>query len=192
MKIVLLNGAPRAGKDTAGKLILEYVVNGQNGYHYKFSDPLKSSVHAMFHISIEPDALESVKDVPHAGMFGKTPREMYIHFSEHCMKPKLGQNVFAELMVKRLELLRSRHKDSVVVATDCGFQPEADVLIDFVGTKNVLLVELRREGCSFKGDSRGYLKARPGMQKLLILNNGTIRDLRLRLVNELSAWVNGY
>lgn len=193
MRIVVLNGAPRSGKDTSGQLILDYVVDGRShGYRLKFSDPLKSSVHAMFGYSLEPDALESVKDLPNERMFGKTPREMYIQFSEKNMKAMFGPNVFADLMIQRLIDLRRHKAHALVIIADCGFQPEADRVAAWVEPHNFCLVELHRPGCTFAKDSRSLLRTPKGAKKLVIDNDKDIAHLRRTLCRELTSWVNGH
>lgn len=179
MKLVLFNGPPRSGKDTstlmAMNFLQEHKCYGHGAYAYRFAEPLKDAVHALFGMAgIETEHFNDRKSTKTDEFLGMTPREAYIWMSEICAKPKFGKDFFAKVAVNHLK----QFNDMTVVISDCGFQAEVDVLIDEFGVENVWLVHVHRMGCDFKNDSRGFIK-HPDLQHMLFLrNDGTLEHLR--------------
>lgn len=166
MKIILINGPPRSGKDTAGEII-HGILNTRKGPDHitphldKFAELVKERAHGLYGLVDQDGPLfasyfEDVKDQPRSEFLGLTPRQAYIAVSETYYKPTHGENIFGRLMLERI---RSFHKGrcGVVILTDSGFAPEAQVLIDEYGAGNVFLIRLHRPGFDFEGDSRGYI-----------------------------------
>ena len=152
-KIVLFNGPPRSGKDTATRFAMEYF--GKRAVHYRFAGPLKDAVHGLFGLpGIMQEHFDSVKDIPQELFFGMSPREAYIWLSENAVKPKFGKTFFANVAVNNLSRITN---DSTVIISDCGFFEEVDALIKAFGKDNVAIVYLKRTGTSFDGDSRNYV-----------------------------------
>lgn len=193
VKILLLNGPPGCGKDTLGNMLCQKYDLG----HLKFSRPLKDAAYALYSAlqgdgdkhQMSQDYLETLgKDIPEEFFLGRTPRDAFIALSEKLLKPLHGQDIFGHLLVNQIEDWIDMGRTDFVV-TDSGFDPEARVLVDRYGGQNVALVRLRRRGCSFVGDSRGYVDM-PGMALFDIPNNGTKEDLLLhgsRVVNTLNS-----
>lgn len=154
-KIILVNGPPRAGKDTAYEAY-------PDGVRCKFAQAVKEGTHAAF--GLDPkvynmDYFESTKEVPNSLFFGKTPREAYIAYSEMFMKPFTGDpQVFGKLLVRWIEDWVDQWGGSgPFIVTDSGFREEAEAVIDAFGAENVKLVRVHRECCDFDGDSRSYI-----------------------------------
>lgn len=179
MRVLLLNGPPRSGKDTAGRLI------EQTYYPYvtqhKFAAVVKTRCHAAyglfdeFDLPYAADHFEHCKDEPIEPFLDTTPRSAYIDFSESFMKPRHGKAVFGRLL---LENLKQEGGEGLFVITDCGFRDEAAVLVRHFGPDEVALVRLHRDGCTFAHDSRGYIDLSDmGVQPRDVNNNGTLRDL---------------
>ncbi len=155
MKVVLLNGPPRVGKDTAGKALAAHF----GAILLKFAEPLKLATHALYgHFNLPADAFECTKGIPSDAFGGLTPREAYITVSERMVKPALGDRFFGRVMAGRLVALRTLGAYLVAV-TDSGFAGETAPVVDAIGADNVLLVRLHAEGRgrSFAGDSRGHI-----------------------------------
>lgn len=148
-KVILLNGPPRAGKDTAG----DYLVSQLAGSKLKFSDPVKGGTHAAYELDVPTDHFEDVKDQRLPEFFGYTPRSCYIDHSERYMKPKHGKDIFGQLFVRRM----IRSDDEIIIVPDSGFVEEAAPVLDEVGPDNVMVVRIHRDGKSFAGDSRSYI-----------------------------------
>lgn len=182
MRITLLNGPPRCGKDTLGGMLEEQLLG--TGVQLKFAKALKEKVHASLGLldhngrPLPHDAFEPRKDEPLIEFHGVSPRQAYIEFSEGYAKPLWGPGIFGEWLVEEIVKLNVSRISHVIV-TDSGFRSEATVLIDRFGADNVRLVQIRRDGCSFDGDSRSYIHlADLGVKTYSILNHGTLEDLR--------------
>jgi hypothetical protein len=162
-KIILFNGPPRSGKDTAVKLALSYI-NTSAAYlrpvHMSFADPLKETTHKMYNAFFSPGHFENAKNTPTPVFFGKTPREAYIEVSERMVKPVLGQDHWGRVAVVKMNGMRA---NNVFLFSDSGFVEELVPIINSFGPKNVTIVELETtingHGLTFSGDSRGYIGA---------------------------------
>ena len=181
MKIVLLNGPPRSGKDTAALALRSYL----GATIYKFADPLKSALHALFGLhNSDPSCFESVKAQHLPELFGWTPREAYIALSEKGVKPVFGPSHFGNVLTCRLVFDRT---SKLVAVPDSGFVIEALPLLDQFGANNILLLQLTRSDCSFEGDSRGYIQL-PNVQTHQ-LHNDKKRDFEREVVGTVRDWL---
>jgi hypothetical protein len=175
--VVFLNGPPRCGKDTAGRIIADAVAGARV---VKFAHALKVATHALFaglqgrQVSsdkygywtspsgdgaamekLHNDAYyEDCKGEPSVEFFGLSPRAAYIAVSEVLCKPLFGKQFFGQVLANEI----ARHPAVPLWAiTDSGFVDEALPIIAAVGRENCTLVNIQREGCTFAGDSRGYI-----------------------------------
>lgn len=148
-RVVLFNGPPKSGKDTAASHVF---FKRTAAARMKFSDPVKNGTHSSYGLwGLPPNAFEYVKDEPREEFLGMTPRNAYIAHSERYMKVLHGNDVYGRIAVNCLP------PDGVVLFPDSGFHEEAEPVIDAVGPQNVLLIRLLRDGCDFDHDSRSYL-----------------------------------
>lgn len=178
MKILLLNGPPRSGKDTIAQILQK---RASSSIHLeKFALPIKTCVPLAFSIDRETWNNEldtaSNKDLPNDLFYGETPRDVQISFSEDWLKPLCGKDIFGKLALRRLEWICTRGFGTVIFS-DSGFAPEAQVLIDRFGAEAIQLWRINREGCNYKGDSRGYINL-DGVRTYDVPNNGSLNDLR--------------
>ena len=169
VRIVFVNGPPRSGKDTVGQLIVQ--TSPREVRLCKFATEVKERAHLAYRLfdkrtrrPAAADALEAVKDHPLPLLLGKTPREIYIAFSEAFMKPLHGDDIFGRLLLDRLKYelaceggLPEEKKTEIIVITDSGFKEEAEVIVDHFGIGQCRFIHLCRSGCDFSGDSRGYV-----------------------------------
>lgn len=158
--VILFNGPPRCGKDTAGKYVNGLVPRSRV---MKFAGTLKRSVHVDLGLpyDLPEDAFERCKDEPNSAFFGMTPREAYIQKSEVRQKPFLGEDIYGRTVLRRMwRAYQDQSKTRVFLMTDSGFAPEAAPVIDAVGANRVLLLRIHAEkrGCSFVNDSRSYIQ----------------------------------
>lgn len=179
--VIFLNGPPRCGKDSAGDILMQVLPNSRL---CKFARSLKVGTHALFLAMrdkmtdctpmecFSDAAFESVKDKSQPEFYGLTPREAYIAVSELLLKPALGKAIFGQILAN--QILADRAENFIV--TDSGFKSEALSIIAKVGAANCTLVRLHRRGCSFDGDSRGYIML-DNVCTVDIENNGTLADL---------------
>ncbi len=153
-KVLLLNGPPRSGKDTLARAIVEAL---DNTVRIGFADHLKRLAHFMAYgpagLEMDPNALDDVKEIQAAAFAGMTPRQFYIHVSERVLKPLYGPGYFGDRFV---DAARASGAELVVVP-DSGFRGEAERVVGSFGAENVLLARLRRDGCTYAGDSRSYI-----------------------------------
>jgi phosphomevalonate kinase len=176
MKVILLNGPPRSGKDTASEMLLAKL--GYGAVFYRFASPLKHAVHALFGFQgVHEEHFTDTKNTPNAALLGFTPRDLYIWLSEQVVKPKFGTGFFGRAAVNHM---RALPKDRVIVVSDCGFQEEVDILTSALGPENVFVLHIKREGTSFDGDSRGWVFPQVGAP-WIIANDGNLDALSMQL-----------
>ena len=145
-KLVMFNGPPRAGKDTAGKICQEFL--GENMTLTKFTTAVKDYAHETLGLNCSSDFYEALKDVKLKEFNGLTPREYYISTSE------MLRAVDIEAVSKMLLELLPDIKTDYVINTDVGMDYEAQGLADYFGAENCLLVRINRDGKSFENDCR--------------------------------------
>jgi hypothetical protein len=185
MKIILLNGPPGCGKDFGGSL-LQDAIDGPFIVVDKFARQLKEACHAAYGIfqngkPVPHDWFEKSKDEPRGEFFGKTPRQVYIGFSETYMKPMHGPRIFGEMLLRQLRM-QDGAIDTLII-TDSGFREEAEVLIQHYGAKNVQMIQIVREGHTYDGDSRSYVAlADLGVKTTVVHNSGIPEDFLRVLV----------
>ena len=179
MRVVLLNGPPRSGKDTIGEML--YCDLPSAGL-FKFSQPIidyMRDVHGIDMRTVE-------KDEPHDALCGRTPREVAIAYSERMCKPLFGEAYFGDLLAREVESQAAQNDGLVAIVTDSGFRVEAQALARKVGPQNVLLVRVSRHGTDFAGDSRSYWPRVRGMREVKFANDGgDLGDLHLKVRREL-------
>ena len=149
MRVILLNGPPRVGKDSIGRVLHNMLIPA--AAVTKFAKPLVDYMWRMY--GIIPEDIN--KDAPHPRLLGRTPREAMIAYSERFCKPLFGQDFFGHQAVSEIQRI-AEMRQSLVVFTDSGFVNEAVPVLQRVGKGNVLQVRISRPGCSFHNDSRSY------------------------------------
>jgi len=145
-RIIVLNGAPGVGKDTAARLLARY-----GWKHKKFAQPLKDAGVALTGLPFHD--LEAGKNNPRMELQGMSWRDWQIWMSEDIIKPKFGDWHFGTLMVRNLE--RDAAGDYVI--SDAGFQSEVDALVSRFGSDAVRVLRITRGGRDFSKDSRDYV-----------------------------------
>lgn len=174
MRILLLNGPPRCGKDTLGKLVRSYYPHVSLA---SFAEPLKRMAWRMGGVPYSRTLAEQVKDQPQECFWGKTPRETYIAISEMLCKPFFGQGFFGTLAVEDLKR-RQELGEGPFLFTDSGFVAETEPLVKEFGARNVRLLHMERAGCNFLSDSRSWIDV-PGVWREKIRNDGSKEQLIL-------------
>lgn len=154
MRIVLLNGPPRSGKDTAARHLADRLGCIRMG----FADELKARTHVRFGLEPEPfDRFEAAKDLPSAEFGGMSPRQAYIDQSERHDKLAHGQGFYGRAWLARRARLHPASRRLAI--PDSGFVPEARELIAAFGAASILLIRIHAEarGCTYAGDSRAHI-----------------------------------
>jgi hypothetical protein len=185
-KLILFNGPPRSGKDTAA----DRLVHSFGAYSFKFSAPIKAAIRATFGLcDDEVEYAESIKSESTALFHGNSYRETQISFSERWMKPTFGIDVFGYIAARSLRLsIANDPGRGLYVCSDSGFAEEAEPVIEVFGRENVLLVYVHRDGCTFAGDSRSYIEL-PGVSHITLENNATLEEYHQAVDGIARAWL---
>lgn len=169
MRIVIFNGPPRSGKDSAAYMLAQTLsMVNRPCVMMKFSQALKDAASEILANSMtakEHDTIGDFEDVKDAHKFktlGITYRQLQIDISEKFMKPLYGEDVFgkiaeAQIRFHLVETDRTVDDDITFIFSDGGFDVELEHLCKAFGKENVLVVKMIRDGCTFDNDSRGYL-----------------------------------
>lgn len=181
MKVLFVQGPPGSGKDAVGKIL---AAANPLVRLVKFAEILKLRTHALFGAldmtgnALRANYFDTVKDRPNDNFFGLTPRQAYIKVSEEWLKPLAGKQVFGGMLLR--EMRTYPLAGTIFVVTDSGFAAEAEPIIKHFGIQNCAVLQLMRQGHTFKNDSRSYW----GLQYLreqFIVNDGSLDDLRTSL-----------
>lgn len=203
LKVVVFNAPPRAGKDHACQVLIDNInTEGTSltAHHRSFKDELFRVTSNLLGISVvrflvgynDPCEFSKtgwLKDLPMYNIAGKmySKREALIHTSENVIKPSFGKNAFGEISARNLP------EEGIVFFSDSGFAEELQPIIDKVGDKNVLVVRIHRERCSFENDSREYLKEESFSKDVRIVdrdNNSDIRCFNLDMIKTVKEFIN--
>lgn len=158
--VIAFNGPPGVGKDTASMAICALI--GERApwlevRHMKISAPLKAATHALFGAFHSPEYYDgegrALKDLASGDFLGMSPREAYISLSEEYAK-KINPAFFGYIARKAMVASRNTR---LFIFSDAGFPIEWGPIIEYVGEKNFLLVQLYATGKDFSQDSRGYI-----------------------------------
>lgn len=151
MKIILINGPPRAGKDTAAMIMVR---NLRVARHHKLSSPLKSGIIKIFSLSgRDAKDVEENKDVPLEMFHGATYRRAQIDLFL-MLKDTYGPEILGELAVRRMKDMAAGH----VIISDAGRDDEIIPLMDKYGSKAIYFLFVSRPGCMFTNDVRHKLR----------------------------------
>lgn len=150
--IVLFNGPPRSGKDAGA----DYFKRNYGWKHLSFKYQLYKETCNYFGCDyewfMERYDDRSVKEVPHVDLGHMSCREAMIYVSEKIVKPKRGLDYFGQLVANEIDLT----KDYAI--SDGGFVDELIPVVEKVGSKNFVLVQLTRDGEDYSSDSRRYFQ----------------------------------
>lgn len=192
-KVVIFNAPPGSGKDEACKWLEEFRLFYAKGegvvyklFHKEFKSKLFTITREVFSVSREEweeHYTREFKEQPWDKLNGLSPRQALIFVSEKIIKPNFSKLYFGESLAKSLE-------KGLNVVSDGGFDDEVLPIIEAVGKENILVVKIKREGCSFEGDSRNYLNTdKLGIMETWVDNNSSL-DVFFSDVSEVvSEWL---
>ena len=188
MKVVILNGPPNSGKDVGA----EHLSKVFEGYHKEFKGILFKATKAAFGLTDDVWGIlykRESKELPstyliHNGEY-ISPRTAMINTSENVIKPLFGQDAFGKALANDLE-------DGINFVSDGGFASEVKPISDMVGPENVLILRIRREGCTFQGDSRrelSYNDVEKGITIEDVNNVGDLCEYLDKLESKVKDWL---
>lgn len=162
--ILMLNGPPRAGKDTASAAVaaaLPFPVAV-----VKVTAPVKDETHRRYGLRCAHDAFEAHKDTPLRAFGGLTPRQAYIATSRD-LKERFGDDVVCRMLVDAVRETEA----TLVIVPDLGDRMEAEWLLTLVPDERALLARIHREGHDFSRDCRDWVHLRGPVRQLDIVND---------------------
>jgi len=198
-RVILMNGAPRAGKDTAAKIITRYMGSlGCETIQANFKTELVKLTAALLGLTVDEFLVDYDKRLPDGSWHKDKPqfifrgdlisqRQALIHTSENVIKPVFGNDVFGKLEAAKID----QNTDHVHVFSDSGFDEELTPIIEKVGFKNLFLFRIHCDGCDFKGDSRKHLKLPPHplVNQCDIYNDGTLPEFEDSIVSNMISMI---
>lgn len=196
-KIILFNGPPRSGKDTAADLTEHELRWKYPTARCKFANGLRCMAEAAIEASglLTEDSeivplffSEYLKDKKSKDLCGRTPREVLIQMSEGFVKPLFGKDFFGKVLAHQIKQVKV-DKTSLFLISDSGFQEEAEVLMKEFGSENILLIRLHANGKDFEGDSRSHIY--PDVQSADVHNPMTEEGLWENLEPHITAFLAG-
>ena len=159
--VVILNGPPGSGKDT----LAEILASETSLTKMAFKDELYEITAKYFGVPYDElverasDRLlketgwdRLVLDVVDNYSWMLTPREALIFVSERVYKPAHGEDYFGRAAVSRCIDRKAYH----VVFSDGGFTSETEIIQK--NCENLYIFHLVRDGFTFEGDSRDYVR----------------------------------
>lgn len=176
--IFLFNGPPGCGKDAACAEIMR--LDPETIYAY-YKEWLYEETAGLLDFTFEAWSKicqdTELKDTPMFLQFeGKaaTPRQILIHFAETLIKPKHGRDCIAVKMAERLREKVKGLDHYTVVVPDVGFPEELTLIQENFPDANIVLVHIKRPGCSYVNDSRTYV----GEPNVVLDNSGSFESFK--------------
>jgi hypothetical protein len=173
--VVFVNGPPRSGKDTTAEIAIDYLGDEARIGVIKFAQPLRDAMCSLFGIKDEDVELWKQTEL---SAKRHTGRDVMIALSEVIVKPMLDRCFFG----KRAADVALRSSAEVILVTDAGFDYEVASFIDEVKDQapycQFTLIQLHRDGCSFEGDSRGYIGLNDDLAYFSVVNTSLAKFTR--------------
>lgn len=178
--VIVLNGPPRAGKDTAIEILQDVVKDADV---YQFFRPIKEMLHVELGLDVKHDHYESRKDDPLPEFNGMTPRRAYIDKGER-LQAEFGHAVLLETYFEAIS-----SSTSPVLITTCGNDGEACEIASIFGNENVLVVRIHKDGCDFSQDSRSWVTSSHLNLRDLRNVHGKAREYQQEVAAVVGQWL---
>lgn len=158
--IIMINGAPRSGKDSVAKELAELIQikQGKSVRIISFADQLKGIINYEY---IYPDGNLSLEELKI-----KYPsfRQVIIGVAENVIKPIFGEDFFAKNVLDKIR----NSNEEVFIIPDLGFYVEYELFSS--SEFSMFLIHLYRDGTTFVDDSREELD----LPFNIVVSNGDI------------------
>lgn len=189
MKIIFVNGAPFSGKDTLVDAVREEFPEFQR---MMYKTTLYTRVCERYGLTLEEGikyftASKEIKEAPSEIFGGKSPREALIYESEEVIKKQYGEIGVALITAQIIKDNYPDHMNQTFIFPDGGFNVETKPMMNAFGLtrKDIFIIRVRKDGCTFHNDSREYLKH----PDLVIKNNGSIKSLKKKALKGIKQWL---
>ncbi len=192
-KIVIANGPPGSGKDTSIASLVEGLNFKGRAFELSYKTTLYQEVAKRY--NLEVDYVRSLnenretKEVQMDCFNGLSVREALISESEDHIKPTLGEDGVAKLTLDALlkEIQPEPNESILLMNSDGGFNVEVDYVKSRLGlhSEQLFIIRLLRNGCSFKNDSREFIRN----PNLIINNDNSIDKLKFQLIKPIQTWL---
>lgn len=141
---ILLNGPASCGKSTiAGEMIRHLTHKNIRCKRDEIAGPVKKFIANLLGLpysSIKKDEINSI--------LSETPRRFLINLIEDYLKENYGDD-----FLSRTFIYRNNNFDGVVIADDCGFDTELEI----IPRAQSFIIRVLRPGFTFANDSRNYV-----------------------------------
>lgn len=185
-RIIFVNGIKRSGKDTIGDILQR--THGAS--IHKAAEPLYKAIRETFSLSEGhwSHIYNNHKEEPREILWGMSPRQAMIWYSEEVIKPKFGQRFFGVQLAERIKTDGCH----LAVVTDSGMVEELLGCMENTEEYDHYLINVMRDGTSQEGDSRQVIHPDdvdiPLDKHAYIENNGTMKELEALLIEQMNAW----
>lgn len=176
-KVIIFNGPPGSGKDHAC-LYLRHI--SDSIHHLEFKSKLIELTCAIYDITIKEFYsiyTRELKELPSEIFNGLSPRQALIFVSEDVIKPKFGKDYMGVSATKRIQ------QNKINAFSDGGFYEELEPVYNKVGAENMLIARIYRNGYTYEGDSRNYIKSFKDVNIIDINNNGTLEEFESKIMS---------
>jgi len=178
--VIVLNGPPRAGKDTAIEILQEVF---REGDVYQFFRPIKEMLHAELGLDVRHDHYETQKDEPLEEFGGMTPRRAYIDKGER-LQAEFGHSVLLDTYFEAIS-----SSTAPILITTCGNDGEACEIASIFGNDNVLVLRIHKDGCDFSQDSRSWVTSSHLNLRDILNVHGLQREYQKAVAAAASQWI---
>lgn len=184
-KVIMINGAPRSGKDTLASKIMGYLYHDHDIEVEIFPVKLAlvSQTRSFFNVpqASWDNRYVNDKDKPWQELYGLSQREAMIWISEEVVKPKFGKDFYGKLFVNEFRI--QEDNPDIVIIPDAGFIEEDIIIVNHFGADNCVMINTHRDGTDFSKDSRSLITGDMlGITGYDFYNNSPIEELKSEIV----------
>ena len=187
MKLIGLTGRARAGKDTVGEILAR-----EAGYAtMSFAAPIKEACKVAFALSDE-QLFGNEKEAPIKHLGGKSPRQIMQLFGTDFARDMICDDIWLQVAERRMISVKHQVTSTSplagfipagIVFTDVRFDNEAQWVRDQGGE----VWQIERKDIDPVSEHVSEAGVPEDLVDLIILNNGTLGDLRLMVLESLET-----
>lgn len=173
MRLVVFNGPPRSGKDTAARMLLERWDGHGTCELFPLAREIKERTHALYGLGeINYRYFEDRKDRPAQEFYGLSPRRAYVEVAT-LLRGLHGRDFFGRLLLDRIQRNVSRPGKPMgcIVIPDAGTYEEVTTVYAWSGFGSGVVIQLERPGCVFD-DGRESVTLRDAAHVRIVNDKG--------------------